>query len=170
MLNSQAKNKSEQRSNRGHNTNPNSLDNDETIDLTTDSKKKINQPTIRLGSSILKGIKKRDLKSTATVRSFSGVRADTICDSISKYDITSYKTIVLHVSGNDADNGVDITIFSNNNVSLLNNLDTENRRIIVSGLLPRESVDLKKSNRKAMNRNWSNQKANPALKTKAGNK
>ena len=27
-----------------------------------------------------------------------------------------------------------------------------------------------KSNRKAMNRNWSNQKANPALKTKTGNK
>ena len=27
-----------------------------------------------------------------------------------------------------------------------------------------------KSNRKAMNRNWSNQKANPALKIKAGNK
>ena len=25
-------------------------------------------------------------------------------------------------------------------------------------------------NRKAMNRNWSNQKANPALKTKTGNK
>ena len=29
---------------------------------------------------------------------------------------------------------------------------------------------LKKSNRKAMNRNWSNQKAHPALKTKTGNK
>ena len=27
-----------------------------------------------------------------------------------------------------------------------------------------------KSNRKAMNRNWGNQKPNPALKTKAGNK
>ena len=27
-----------------------------------------------------------------------------------------------------------------------------------------------KSNRKAMNRNWSNQKANPALKPKTGNK
>ena len=26
------------------------------------------------------------------------------------------------------------------------------------------------SNRKAMNRNWGNQKANPALKTKTGNK
>ena len=29
---------------------------------------------------------------------------------------------------------------------------------------------IEKSNRKAMNRNWSNQNANPALKTKAGNK
>ena len=27
-----------------------------------------------------------------------------------------------------------------------------------------------KSNRKAMNRNWSNQKSNPSLKTKTGNK
>ena len=31
-----------------------------------------------------------------------------------------------------------------------------------------ESLD--KSNRKAMNRNWHNQKANPPLKTKTGNK
>ena len=31
-------------------------------------------------------------------------------------------------------------------------------------------VQITKSNRKAMNRNWSNQTANPALKTKAGNK
>ena len=30
--------------------------------------------------------------------------------------------------------------------------------------------DINESNRKAMNRNWSNQKAYPALKTKAGNK
>ena len=31
-------------------------------------------------------------------------------------------------------------------------------------------LDLKISNRKAMNRNWSNQNSNPALKTKTGNK
>ena len=31
-------------------------------------------------------------------------------------------------------------------------------------------VVYKKSNRKAMNRNWRNQKANPALKTKTRNK
>ena len=144
--NSQVKHKSDKRLNHGHNTNPNSMDNDETIDLTTDSKKKINQPTLLLGSSILKGIKNRDLQSTATVRSFSGAKTDTICDSISKYDITSCKTIILHVGGNDADSGVDINTFSNNYVSLLNNLDAENRRIIVSGLLPRESVDLKPFN------------------------
>ena len=30
--------------------------------------------------------------------------------------------------------------------------------------------DDNQSNRKAMNRNWCNQKANPALKTKTGNK
>ena len=30
-------------------------------------------------------------------------------------------------------------------------------------------VEKFKSNRKAMNRNWGNQKANPALKTKTGN-
>ena len=33
-----------------------------------------------------------------------------------------------------------------------------------------EQVFFGKSNRKAMNRNWCNQKVNPALKTKAGNK
>ena len=32
------------------------------------------------------------------------------------------------------------------------------------------SLTICKSNRKAMNRKWSNQKANPALKTKTGNK
>ena len=33
-----------------------------------------------------------------------------------------------------------------------------------------ECDNLRKSNRKAMNRNWGNQKPNPALKTKTGNK
>ena len=32
------------------------------------------------------------------------------------------------------------------------------------------STGTSEGNRKAMNRNWSNQKANPALKTKSGNK
>ena len=36
--------------------------------------------------------------------------------------------------------------------------------------IPGQRVTKDESNRKAMNRNWSNQKANPAPKTKAGNK
>ena len=43
---------------------------------------------------------------------------------------------------------------------------------VYSSALPSKSHGLISliSNRKAINRNWSNQKANPALKTKAGNK
>ena len=40
--------------------------------------------------------------------------------------------------------------------------------LISSSELSDDSVS--KSNRNAMNRNWGNQKANPALKTKTGNK
>ena len=40
-------------------------------------------------------------------------------------------------------------------------------QLITVGLI---YLDKNKSNRKSMNRNWSIQKANPALKTKTGNK
>ena len=52
----------------------------------------------------------------------------------------------MHVGGNDADNGADLDTFSDNYVTLLNSLSDENRRIVVFGLLPRESVDLKPYN------------------------
>ena len=42
-------------------------------------------------------------------------------------------------------------------------------KIFIRRRLGHTAVSAIKSNRKAMNRNWSNQKANPALKTKAGN-
>ena len=87
-----------------------------------------------------------DLKPDTTVRSFSGARSDTIGEKLSKYNIDDCKTIILHVGGNDADNGADLDTFSDNYVSFLNSLSAENRRIIVSGLLPRESVDLKPYN------------------------
>ena len=55
---------------------------------------------------------------------------------------------------------------------------TLGKRKIVIGMLIASMMNKKivrhfqacESKRKAMNRNWSNQKANPALKTKAGNK
>ena len=49
---------------------------------------------------------------------------------------------MIHVGGNDADQGVDLKTFTESYSSLLDNLASENRRLIVSGLLPRESVNL----------------------------
>ena len=122
-------------------------DNNETIDLTTDNIKPITQSTLLVGSSILKGVRVQDLKTDTAVRSFSGARVDTIGAKLSKYNIEECKTLILHVGGNDADSGVDLESFEDNYVSLLNDLSADDRRIIVSGLTPRESVDLKPFNR-----------------------
>ena len=46
----------------------------------------------------------------------------------------------------------------------------ERGSLAVESLTPEREVGGSKSKRKAMNRNWYNQKANPALNTKAGNK
>ena len=123
----------------------------ETIDLTHESKthaskNHIRQTTLLVGSSLLKGIRNSDLKQNTTVRSFSGAKLDTIGGKLSKYNTEDCKTVVLHIGGNDADNGVDIDTFSENYVSLLNSLSAENRRIIVCGFLTRQSVDLKPYN------------------------
>ena len=115
-------------------------------DLTHEPKKYIRQSTLLIGSSLLKGVRVSDLKPYTTVRSFSGARSDTIGEKLSKYNIDDCKTIVLPVGGNDADNSADLDTFSDNYISLLNSLSADNRRIIASGLLPRESVDLKPYN------------------------
>ena len=88
----------------------------------------------------------QDLKTDTAVRSFSGAKVDTISEKLSKYNIDECNTLILHVGGNDADSGVDLDNFSDNYVSLLNDLSAENRRIIVSGLTPRESDVLKSFN------------------------
>ena len=118
----------------------------ETIALTCEPKKRIPQSTLLVGSSLLKGVRVSDLKPDTTVRSFSGARADTIGEKLSDYNIDACKTIILQVGGNDADDGVDLDTFSKSYVSLLNSISGESRRIIVSGLLPRKSVDLKPYN------------------------
>ena len=86
----------------------------ETIDLTYEPKKYIRQSTLLVGSSLLKGVRVSDLKPNTTMRSFSGARADAIGWKLSKYNIDDSKTIILHVGGNDADNGADLGTFSDN--------------------------------------------------------
>ena len=65
---------------------------------------------------------------------------------LSEFNIDACKTIILQIGGNNVDNGVDLDTFSENYVTLLNSISEDNRRIIVSGLLPRISVNLKPYN------------------------
>ena len=121
-----------------------SNDSDNPIDLT--GKKHIKQSTLLVGSSILKGVKNNGLKHNATVRSFPGATTETLKEKLSAYNLENCKTIILHVGGNDADDGKDIDTFCDDYISLLETLVEEDRRIIVSGLLPRKSIDLKPYN------------------------
>ena len=122
----------------------------ETVDLTKSPKPKrtIFQSTLLVGSSIMKDIQINELKKNTTVRSFPGATTDRLQNKLNQFNIDKCKNIIIHVGGNDADQGVDLETFTESYTSLLDNLESENRRLIVSGLLPRESVNLEPYNEK----------------------
>ena len=119
-------------------------DDNELIDLTKSytPKKPINQSTLLVGSSILKGVKVNDLNKNTAVRSFSGATIHKLENRLNQYDTNKCETMIIHVGGNDADEGLDLDSFRAAYSSLLDKVSRDNRRIIVSGLLPRDSVDL----------------------------
>ena len=128
------------------------------IDFTKSQKKHIKQSTLLISSSILKGIRTNELSPDTKVRSFwilLRLQWDNPPSSynwgpltrewevrVQAYDIDNCKTIILHVGGNDADNGDDVDSFCDNYIALLESLASVVRRLIVSGLLPRKKVDL----------------------------
>ena len=65
-----------------------------------------------------------------------------------EYNLDNCKTSILQVGGNDADDGTDLKTFSNQYEQLLNSLTKNDHRMIVSGLLPKETVDLRSYNEK----------------------
>ena len=113
----------------------------ETIDLTRDSRKTIKESTLLVGSSILKGVQNKNLKHDATVRSFSGATIQSLKSKLQEYDIENCKTIILHVGGNDADNGSDLDSFQDDYIELMDSLASDDRRLIVPGLLSRATVE-----------------------------
>ena len=119
---------------------------DNPIDLT--EKKQTKQTTLLVGSSILKGIKAKELKPNTTVRSFPGATTETLKEKLCAYNLDNCKTIIVHVGGNDADDSKDLETFCDDFISLLESLTDKDRRIIVSGLLPRKNIDLKPYNEK----------------------
>ena len=128
---------------------PQSLNVDEAkdyIDLTKGTEKNIKQTTLLVGSSILKGVQTKDLNSDTAVRSFSGATTVSLKEKLQEYDIQKCKTVILHVGGNDADDEDSLETFCDNYIELLESLACDDRLLIVSGLLPRKSVDLEPYN------------------------
>ena len=81
------------------------------------------------------------------MRSFPGATIQTLNSKLKQYDLENCTTIILHVGGNDADNGIDLDSFQDDYIDLMDSLASDDRRLIVSGLLPRETVDLAPYNR-----------------------
>ena len=120
----------------------------DTIDLTTKPKKSIQTSTLLVGSSIVKGIRTSYLKPNVAVRTFPGATVDSLRTKLGDYDLDKCTTIILHVGGNDASNSTDLDAFCDFYISLLDSLLAEDRRLIVSGLLPRGNVDIEPYNDK----------------------
>ena len=117
---------------------------DSVIDLV--ERKRIQQQTLLVGSSILKGVRNNQLKPNTTVRSFPGATTVTLKEKLRAYNLEQCKTIIVHVGGNDADDGKDLDTFCDDYISLLDSLSNDDRRIIVSGLLPRKGINLEPYN------------------------
>ena len=108
------------------------------------------ETTLLVGSSIRKGVETKDRNGDATVRSFPGTTSQTLKSKLQEYETDNCKTIILHVGGNDGDNGADMDSFQDEYILLLEILASEDRRLIVSGLLPRGTADLESYNPCAM--------------------
>ena len=140
------------------NAHPQVQQEEDIVDLTNDDRDKefneirktkiIKQSTLIAGSSLLKNLKVTDLNRSTAVRSVSGGTIDSLKSKLSEFNLDNCKTIILQVGGNDADDGTDLETFSNQYEQLLNTLKENDHRVIVSGLLPRETDDLRPFNEK----------------------
>ena len=102
----------------------------------------IKQSTLLIGSALLKNVKVGDLNKSTAVRTFPRATIDTIKSKLTEYNLDNCKTIILLVGGNDAENGTDLETFAEKYELLLNSLLADDHRVVVAGLLPRETVDL----------------------------
>ena len=122
----------------------NSNNQSQVFDLTQTYKprKFIKQSTLLVGSSILKNVKTNQLHENTAVRIFPGATMGIIKSKISDLNIEQCETLIIHVSENDADNGIELDSFYEEFDSLIDSVSDGTRRIIISGLLPRDTVDL----------------------------
>lgn len=134
--------------NKQHSPQMNNANRSQVIDLTQTYKPKkfIKQSTLLIGSSILKNVKTNQLHENTAVRTFPGATISTIKAKLSDLNIEKCETLIIHVGGNDADNGIELDTFYEEFDSLIDSVSDGTRRVIISGLLPRDTVDLEPYN------------------------
>ncbi|CAC5404252.1 unnamed protein product [Mytilus coruscus] len=101
-----------------------------------------------IGSSILKGIRPSDLSKT-DIRTFRGANIDRITSEIMKMNLSTYKNIILQVSGNDISAGKSLKELEEDFESLIwaaLSCCNKDCNIIVSGLPPRYDVNVYSAN------------------------
>ena len=90
----------------------------------------------------MKNIKTNDLNENTAVRTIPGATIDKIKHKLDELNTEQCETFIIHVGGNDADQGKDIDSFRENFEELIDTVTDGSKRVIVSGFLPRNSVDL----------------------------
>lgn len=106
--------------------------------------------TLIIGSSLLKGIKTKGLKST-DVSTNRGATIKKLTEVVSAKDISNYKTIVLHIGGNDVSNRTStktICELYEKLIILVRSKTRDDCDIIVSGIPPRKDVHVDSLNAK----------------------
>ncbi len=74
----------------------------------------IYKTTLLVGSSILKGVRVSCLKKDTAVRTFPGATINSLSAELSNMNIEQCQTVILHVGGNDADEGISWMHLRNN--------------------------------------------------------
>lgn len=100
--------------------------------------------TLLIGSSILKSIKTKGLTNT-DVCTNRGATIDKLIDILQKKDLSQYKTVIVHIGGNDFHNGDSLNIIYEKYESLLCQLRVmcqPDTVIMVSGIPPRYGVNV----------------------------
>ena len=102
--------------------------------------------TFIAGSCILKHVETKFLDENVRIKHFKNAKIDTLKDKLSKMDLAHYKQIVIHVGGHDADANISQNSFRNKYKQLLDDINKQNSKVFVSGLLPRERKNMKPFN------------------------
>ena len=101
--------------------------------------------TLITGSSSLKGIDPRRLSQNVRVKTFYKATIETMTLALSKMDLTIYETVIIHVGSLDVVNHMAKDTFKAKYNELIE-LVSKSSKVIVSGLLPKENLNVSSYN------------------------